>query len=136
MRFFGRRVLVVEDEPLIALPLIELLRGNGATVTTSTSLRAAMQALADNPEFDVAALDIHLGPDIAWPLADELSARIVPFVFLTGLSGEADIPHRLRLVPRVPKPYCEHRVANALNSLLTNSNKELHGSPQQSLGHC
>ncbi|MFA5949436.1 MAG: response regulator [Hyphomicrobium sp.] len=136
MPFFGRRVFVVEDEPLIALPLIVLLRGYGATVTTSTSLRAAMQALIDNPEFDVAALDVHLGPDISWPLADKLSTCGVPFVFLTGLSQETDIPDRLRLVPRLLKPYCEHRVANALNSLLPSSHKMLQGLPQHSLGQC
>lgn len=98
------RILIVEDEFLVALVLEDDLRSAGHTVLGPFSnLPSALEG-ARRETFDVAVLDINLGGTMVYPLADDLTRRGVPFLFLTGY-GPADIPVRFAQTPRVAKPY-------------------------------
>ncbi|MBX6425545.1 MAG: response regulator [Variibacter sp.] len=98
------RILIIEDEFLLALMLEEDLRSMGfSTVGPFTDLAGAREALL-NEAFDLVVLDINLNGEMVFSLADELLARRIPFVFLTGYDL-FNLPERLRGAPRVSKPY-------------------------------
>lgn len=100
----GVRVFVVEDEILLALTLEDDLREAGfAMLGPYTTLANALQA-SRRENFDLALLDVNLHGEAVFPLADELIARNIPVVLLTGY-GAADLPERFRVLPRLQKPY-------------------------------
>lgn len=81
----GARILVVEDEALIAMELCQALEALGwEAVGPAASVEEALQRLADAPLPDAAVLDVNLGGSLVYPLADRLQALGVPFVFCTG----------------------------------------------------
>jgi DNA-binding response OmpR family regulator len=99
----GKSILLVEDEFLLALQLEELLQSHGGTVRGPyRTLDDAMKA-AQHDDFDFAILDINLSGTMAYPLADHLLARGVPFLFLTGYS-QGNLPKQFHGVPRLNKP--------------------------------
>jgi CheY-like chemotaxis protein len=78
------KILVVEDEPLIAMALEEMLTDLGCTVVgPALSLERGMR-LATDESIDGAILDVNLGGETVFPLADLLAQRDVPFVYVTG----------------------------------------------------
>lgn len=87
-RLEGRRVLIVEDEPLVALDVEETLRGLGCEVVGPTAtLGEALRLLEEEaPRLDAAVLDVNLGGHAAFPVADALVRRGVPVLFATGYS--------------------------------------------------
>ncbi|HWA20354.1 MAG TPA: response regulator [Devosia sp.] len=100
----GIRVLVVEDEFLLALSLEEELRRAGAEIVGPyNSLAAALEG-AKQQAFDVATLDVNLAGEMVYPLADMLMHEGRPFLFVSGYVG-ANMPERFRSFTRLPKPY-------------------------------
>jgi CheY-like chemotaxis protein len=100
----GKRILVIEDEALLALTLAEELDDLGcSSIGPFTTLSGALQAVR-NLEFDAAIVDVNLGGQFVYPVADELVARGVPFVFLTGYA-KTTLPERLQACPHLLKPY-------------------------------
>jgi DNA-binding response OmpR family regulator len=97
-------VLVVEDEFILAMSLEEDLKDGGFVVVGPFSSLAAGLGASASEAFDIAVLDINLNGEMVFPLADALSARGVPFVFVTGY-GAAQLPERYRTANRIPKPY-------------------------------
>ncbi|MFN2644452.1 MAG: ATP-binding protein [Burkholderiales bacterium] len=98
----GLRVLVVEDESLIAMLVEDLLTQLGCTLAgTMSSLDKALQA-AGRRDIDVALLDVDLGGEPVYPVADALQARGIPFVFMSGYGG---LHERWRDTPIVQKPF-------------------------------
>jgi DNA-binding response OmpR family regulator len=82
----GLRILVVEDEPLIAMDLKDVLRDSGCSVVgPALTLKQGMR-LAENETVDGAILDVNLGGETVFPLADALAGRAIPFAYLTGYS--------------------------------------------------
>ncbi len=100
----GMRVLVVEDEPLIAMDLGSALRGAGCEVVGPVSRLDRALRHVDEGGLDAAVLDINLGGETVFALADVLALRDVPFVFLTGYDRSA-LPERLRDRPLSGKPF-------------------------------
>ena len=97
------RVLIAEDEFLIAVMLEDDLRGNGYDVVGPfTRMREAREAAASEA-FELAVLDINMNGEMAYPIADVLVARGIPFIFLSGY-GNATLPEQLKGVPCLPKP--------------------------------
>ena len=81
----GRRVLVAEDEPLVALEIEEALRDSGCEVVgPAATLDAALRLAGREARLDAAVLDVNLGGQAAFPAADLLVRRGVPVVFATG----------------------------------------------------
>ena len=90
--FSGCNIMVVEDEYLIADDLASLLREAGAFVVgPAASLPEGMRLAADTEQIDAAVLDIDLGGVTVFPLVDELLARGIRIMFLTGY-GQDNIP--------------------------------------------
>ncbi len=112
-----QRILLVEDEPLIAMMLEDFLEALGKTLAgTADSCEAAL-ALVEAGEIDAAILDVNLrGGEQSWPVADALAAQGVPFVFATGGTQDGLIEaHRDR--PTLSKPFTMDGVAKALDAL-------------------
>ncbi|HEX5314715.1 MAG TPA: response regulator [Gammaproteobacteria bacterium] len=101
----GMRILVVEDEMLLALALEDLLERKKCSVHKAPSVAGALAQIADNP-LDFAFLDINLGGEQVYPVADELQRRGVPFAFMTGYSSTA-IEEAWRGRPLLSKPFDE-----------------------------
>lgn len=100
----GCRVLVVEDEYFIADDMADMLTRYGAEVVgPAPTLDNAMDLLG-REAIDCAVLDVNLRGQMAYPLADELGRRGVPFVFATGYDP-AVVPKAYSQVPRWQKPY-------------------------------
>ena len=100
----GLRVLIVEDEFLLALSLEDdLVLAGCVTIGPFSNLGDATQATR-REEFDLAILDVNLGGEPIYPLAEELLARGKPFLLVTGYGAESLPPH-FRNLPRLPKPY-------------------------------
>ena len=97
-----RRVLIVEDEIVVALFLEDVLDEFGyhvAGVVTQLD-----EAMAREPDYDIALLDVHLNGRNVFDFADMLAGRNIPFVFATGY-GERGIPERHRCCPVLQKPF-------------------------------
>ncbi len=113
----SKRVLVVEDEPMIRMLLEEMVTDLGYTVAgCAMRIEEALQA-ATSIEIDLAILDVDLNGQSIAPVADALGARGVPFVFSTGY-GEASLPEQHRHRPMVRKPYQMDHLAKALERAL------------------
>lgn len=124
----GRRVLVVEDNAIVAMPLVAYFEDCGASVIGPvTTLSAAFAALADAGQIDGAVLDVELGSEMVWPLALALGERDIPFVFATGSAGDNIYPKALRRYPRFAKPYCEDAVAESLHAMMSDATAEAGG---------
>jgi DNA-binding response OmpR family regulator len=107
------RVLLVEDEPLIAMMLAEMLAELGHEVVgPARSVAEGLAALADGQP-DMAVLDINLDGEMSFPLADALEAAGVPHLFATGYGPEAA---RARPVSRpvIAKPFSAADLAASL----------------------
>lgn len=111
----GLRILLVEDEFLVALEVEDTLQDWGCTVLGPfAKLSKAIEA-ARGAELDGAILDINLNGEMVYPLADDLASKNVPFVFLTGYTA-ADIPENYRGFPRLQKPLDAKTLRGALLS--------------------
>lgn len=101
----GRPVLIVEDEALIALELESTLKDAGYVVVGPVATTsAALVSLADHRSLAGAVLDINLGDETVFAVADALSDAHIPFMFLTGHSN-AVLPARHEKRPVIRKPY-------------------------------
>lgn len=112
----GRRILVVEDEFLIAEELREALEAHGAVVVGPiATVKAALAAVHAQEPLDGATLDMTLGRERSFDVAYALRDRRVPFVILSGY-GESGLPENLRSAPRCEKPFDIRRIVEALQS--------------------
>ncbi len=99
----GRRVLLVEDEALVAMMIQDFLTESGHSVIGPISRASEAVEAARASDYDAAILDINLGDGMAYPVADILSARGIPFVFVTGYEADT-IDDRFNGVPVLQKP--------------------------------
>ena len=114
----GQHVLIVEDDALIALELESTLSEAGyAVVGPAATVHAALGCLANHRILSGAVLDINLGDEDVFSVADALSASQIPFLFLTGHSN-AVLPSRHRRRPIVRKPYLEAALLATLASTI------------------
>jgi CheY-like chemotaxis protein len=99
-----RRVLVVEDESLVAMLLEDILADCGCEVIGPAANVADALSLVDAGGVDLAVLDVNLGAGAtSFPVADALKALAVPFIFVTGY-GAGGVRADLRDAPVIPKP--------------------------------
>lgn len=111
------RVLVVEDEAIIALAIEDMLAELGCNAVGPALTAEAAKRHAQSDEFDAAVLDINLRGEssegVAWALRD----RGVPFCFSTGYES-GDVPSGFEAVPLLRKPYTAENLGAVLNRLL------------------
>jgi CheY-like chemotaxis protein len=107
-------VLIVEDDPIIALDFEETIRGLGVKVVrTVASVARALQMIAEQTP-DFALLDVGLTYEKSYAVAERLQALQVPFVFVTGYSTEVKLPTAFANQPRLPKPFTVDALQAAL----------------------
>ena len=112
----GRKILLVEDEMMVAMLLEAVLEKEGCTVISVGHLEQAT-LFATERAIDAAVLDVNLHGKRSYPVADALTARGIPFVFSTGY-GDVEL---LRLYPNRPafaKPYKPEDLIATLSSLI------------------
>jgi CheY-like chemotaxis protein len=111
------RVLVVEDEYLIRMLVEDMLADLGYAVAAAVGTMAEASELAATGDFSAAILDVNLDGNEIFPVADILSGRGVPFVFVTGY-GERSLPEPYRDRPALQKPFPADQLEAALGGLL------------------
>lgn len=110
----GRRILVVEDEYVIAHEIATVLTRCGAAVVGPVpTVDRALALIGSAEPIDSAVLDINLRGELAFDVADRLSERMVPFVFATGFS-QSFVPARFGEIRRYEKPLEPITLARAL----------------------
>ena len=98
-------VLIVEDDPLIALDFEDTILGFGVkTVRTAGSVARALEMIADRAP-DFALLDVGLVREKSFAVAERLDQLKIPFVFVTGYGTDVRLPAAFKDTPRLPKPY-------------------------------
>ena len=112
----AKRVLLVEDEWIIAADTQDMLESAGCKVIGPAATVAAALKLLDEEAVDTAILDVHLTREMSLPVAEVLIERNVPFVFVTGFAP-SDLPPRFRGCPILTKPWREDTLLRALGVL-------------------
>lgn len=113
----GRRILVVEDESLVAMLLETILEDMGCTPVGPASNVDEGLAMATDEQLDAALLDVNVAGRHVFPVAEALKARGVPFIFSTGY-GEGGLPDEWRGHATVQKPFTEAAIRQALMKML------------------
>lgn len=123
----NKRVLVLEDEPLISMSLVDALEEAGCVVVGPAYSASQAFDLIANQGIDAAVLDVNLGSGAtSAPVADALVKLGVPFVFATG-HGEDGLRSIDRQRPRVDKPYYGPTVVAAIVEALDSADQDKQG---------
>jgi len=113
-----RRVLVVEDEALLAVLIEDMIIETGSEmVGLAATLHDAVK-LAHTAKADVALLDLNLKGELAYPAAEVLERRGIPLVFTSGYGLEG-LSDRFRHCPFLDKPFDQHSLERGINLALT-----------------
>lgn len=116
-RLRGQRVLIVEDETLISMLFEDILGDLGCVVVgPALTIRQATE-LATGAEIDIAVLDVNVGGDPVWPVAEILAGRGVSMIFSSGY-GTSSLPERWRGYPSLPKPFTFNEVAEVMSEVV------------------
>ena len=112
----AKRVLIVEDEALVAMLLEDMLEDAGHRVAfCASSIAQALDYVAGSPDgFDFAILDVNLGGEPSFPIADALAAKGKRFAFATGY-GPSGLPDGWRDRPTLSKPFGAQDVERVLD---------------------
>lgn len=111
------RLLVVEDEYLIRMLLEDMLSDLGYSIAAAVGTIAEAREQATSGDIHAAILDVNLDGQEIFPVADILSQRGLPFVFVTGY-GEGALPDRYRGRPALQKPFQSERLKETLAGLV------------------
>ena len=112
----GCRILVVEDETLIAILIEEALQELGCVVVGPVARLDAALQLASNEVLDAAVLDVTIRGGHIQPVAEQLLARGIPFVLASGY-GDWSLPENLRDQPRLTKPFAQRQLEEQVRQL-------------------
>ncbi len=113
-----QKILIVEDEPLIAMMLEDFLDALDRVVAGTADSVASALELVEAGGIDAAIMDVNLrGGETSWPIADALTARGIPFVLATGGAGDM-IHENYRSRPILSKPFTMDSVEKVLDSLV------------------
>jgi len=114
--FRAKRILIVEDEYFLADETRRKLEDLGAIVVGPTARVSQAIQLIEQQQIDAAILDVHLGDELVFPVADELELRKIPFVFATGYDPSY-IPAKYTGFALCEKPTELEKIASALFGL-------------------
>ncbi|HRO32902.1 MAG TPA: response regulator [Brevundimonas sp.] len=114
----GRRILVVEDESLVAMLIETILEDLGCIpVGPAATVPEALSLIEGDTAIEAALLDVNVAGQQVFPVAEALAARGVPIVFSTGY-GEAGLEDQWRGRPTLQKPFTEAAVEQAIRQAL------------------
>jgi CheY-like chemotaxis protein len=109
------RILVVEDDGLVAMLIEDLLDEFGCDLALSAaSVAQAIRWLDEGGQADAALLDVNLGGEMVWPVADALRARRTPFAFTSGYGALSE--PRFQDAPLLAKPILSERLEEVLRA--------------------
>ena len=112
----GKKVLIVEDEALIAMLFEDILEDTGCQIVgPAMNIRQALE-LAESAEIDLAVLDVNLNGEPSFPVATLLDSHGVPIVFSSGY-GTQGLPAEWQDRPTLPKPFTSDEVIDTLAKL-------------------
>jgi len=111
------RILIVEDEPLIAMMLEDFILSLGHEVCGPCESVSEALAAVEREEFDLAILDVNLKGESVWPVAGALKERGIPFVLASGGHVEPP-PEQFASTPMIEKPYTIDRVSPMIDAAL------------------
>ena len=113
----GRRILVVEDSPVVVQACEDMLGDMGCVVVGPANTIAAALQLAAEEQFDAALVDINIRGGKSFPVLKILADRNVPFLLASGYA-DWTMPEEWRECPRMAKPYSPHLLRESLIALL------------------
>jgi len=109
----GLRVLVVEDEALVAVQLEDMLADLGCAIIGPASRVCQALDLLGGQRVDAAVLDLNVAGELVYPVADALASRALPYIFATGYGAAGLIgPYRSR--PVLQKPFLQSQLRKAM----------------------
>ena len=111
------RVLVVEDEWMLAFAIAALVKRLGCDVVGPAGHVREAEALGREATVDAAILDINLHGEMTFPIARVLKERDLPFIFLTGYDS-AVVPKEYAAAPVLQKPFSDEELTSVLQQLL------------------
>src|SRR5215210_3587188 len=111
------RVLVIEDEALVAMLIEDMIHDSGDEVVGSACRLSDALVLVQETQADVAVLDLNLGGALAYPVADVLRQRGVPMVFTSGYGSAAPVNH-FQDCPILDKPFDQNSLEQAIGTAL------------------
>ena len=121
----GKSVLIVEDNMLLAYDLAQTVSRLGAAIIqTAASLKEGLE-LARSGYFDVAIMDLSLRGEPCFPIASQLQARAIPFLFVSGYNSAVDMPEEHQTIPLLSKPVEECVLDRKLKEILSGPARSL-----------
>jgi CheY-like chemotaxis protein len=102
----GLRILVVEDEALVAMMLEDMLLDFGCRIDLAPSIKSALAAIRDHP-LDGVLLDMNIHGQQTTAVAEELLSRSVPFLLVTGYGAGNGDPPAIKTAQRLQKPFSQ-----------------------------
>ena len=111
------KILVVEDEALVAMLIQDMLEEIGCRVMGVASRLSQAVEQAKSLAIDAAVIDVNLNGQTTSPIAEELVRRGVPFLFATGYGADS-LPAPFRRMPILGKPFQQNELAEALHALV------------------
>ncbi len=118
----GKRILLVEDNHLVAVEVARMLRALGCEVVGPVATVHETMQFIKNEAADCVLLDVNLNGVSTWTVADELLFRDAPFVFITGYSCPGSLPPEFRHCHWLEKPFDQSALENKLGEALTKPN--------------
>lgn len=116
----GKRILLVEDSPVVANFAEDMLKEVGCLVVGPAPNMAVARTLSEQEAIDAAVVDIHIRGEKAFAICDILQARGVPFVLTSGYANWP-VPEKWQDTPRLAKPYKLADLERAVSELLSGS---------------
>ena len=114
----GLRALVVEDEMLVCMDIEQMLEEFGCTVVGPAAKVSQALALVDAEHIDFALLDVNLGKERSFPIADRLASMNIPVLLSTGYA-HLELPYDR--LPKIQKPFSEQQLRDCLEELMASS---------------
>lgn len=116
----GRRILVLEEHEPIAVVLLAFLQDLGCEIVGPANTIGDAIALAMSEPIDAAILDVAIGGEVSFAVADELTGRGIPYAFVSGNKTPASIK-RYAPVSIITKPYSVEHIQQVLSELIKNA---------------
>jgi DNA-binding response OmpR family regulator len=113
----GKRVIIIEDEPLVSMDVESCLAAVGCDIAGTAGNLTSAKALINTAESDVALLDVNLGGHPVDELAATLTRRNIPFAFVTGY-GRETLPQAFRDAAMVRKPFAPNELVAVVELLV------------------
>ena len=121
----GKRILIVDDEPLLLMDLEDTLVNAGCVVIGPASTLPQAKVLIGEAEFDIALLDVNLGGQRVDELAAALTQKNIPFAFVTGY-GREGLPQSFRHAPLIGKPFSQQQLLKVVRQLVAPKTNVVH----------